>query len=505
MANEKFTDLPVVANSTMDDIIGAVQAGLSTQQTLQQVYNLVLANTILSYPGNPNTHLAGKTYQLCFDTTNTKMYVCNFQGDSSSSVWILISAGSGGLITPAEGGTGVSNPAEFSIPISQGSSPFDFVNLDNGQLLIGSTSSSPVVSNISAGTNISVVNAPGAITISSPDRIISPTFGGTGVANPTNNGIAISNGSSNFSFTTLNNGQVLIGSTGVSPSASTITAGTNINITNSPASITIDTTGVLTSVNNLSDVDDAASSMLNLFTSIIVDTTTALTPSAFGVEVICRTTGGGSDYTITLPNPIGFSNKFIDIVCQMTDTFILTIDPHISETISGQSSLLLGSGDSIRLISDGTNWRVTNEWLQPVNFITALSTNLTVPSATPTAVPFDIVPRNIGGYFDSGSSTFTPLLPGLYELYIYAIYVPYTVVTPPIQIHTIVMNSVTELSVARTTVPAGTASESGQCIKFEIYQSSSNIFNVTTYQSDASSQQLNSTYCYFGGRRLSLF
>lgn len=104
MATEKFTQLPTVINSTMSDIIAAVQAGSSVQQTLGQVFDLYLQNTILHNAGNPNGAVAGSTYQLCWDTTNSIMYICTTSGTSVTAVWTA--AGSHATIVPLnEGGT----------------------------------------------------------------------------------------------------------------------------------------------------------------------------------------------------------------------------------------------------------------------------------------------------------------------------------------------------------------------------------------------------------------
>lgn len=70
-------------------------------------------------------------------------------------------------------------------------------------------------------------------------NLLLPANGGTGVANPTAHGIAVAEGSSNYTFKTLTNGQLLIGSTGADPVAGTITAGTGISIVNGAGSITI--------------------------------------------------------------------------------------------------------------------------------------------------------------------------------------------------------------------------------------------------------------------------
>jgi hypothetical protein len=91
---EMFTSLPSVSSAQMSDIICAVQGyisptniGLSVQETLQQVYNLFQSNIILNYPGNPNGFVAGTTYQLLWDTTDSILWVCTTSGNAATAVW----------------------------------------------------------------------------------------------------------------------------------------------------------------------------------------------------------------------------------------------------------------------------------------------------------------------------------------------------------------------------------------------------------------------------------
>ena len=99
MSNEKFTDLPIAANANMTDIIAAVQGyvspsvlGALNQATLQQVFNLFLNSSILSYAGNPNGFVAGQTYQLLWDTVHNQMYVNTVYGNTSTAVWNVVSS-----------------------------------------------------------------------------------------------------------------------------------------------------------------------------------------------------------------------------------------------------------------------------------------------------------------------------------------------------------------------------------------------------------------------------
>lgn len=165
MANEKFTQLPTVTNATVGDIICAVQAGISSQETLQQIQDLMQSNIIQNYAGDPNGNVAGKIYALCWDTSNSIMYVCTTTGSTSTAVWTA-SSYPASVVTPAHGGTGVASPTAHGIAVAEGSSNFTFKTLTNGQLLIGSTGADPVAATLSAGAGISISDGAGTITIS---------------------------------------------------------------------------------------------------------------------------------------------------------------------------------------------------------------------------------------------------------------------------------------------------------------------------------------------------
>ena len=102
--NIMFPQLPSTGAATMSDIICAVQgynaipgSGLSVQETLGQIYTLFQANIILYYAGNPNGNVAGTTYQFCWDTTDSTLYICTNSGSAASAVWIDVAAGTSGI------------------------------------------------------------------------------------------------------------------------------------------------------------------------------------------------------------------------------------------------------------------------------------------------------------------------------------------------------------------------------------------------------------------------
>lgn len=166
MTDEKITALPAVAAATLADIIYAVQGGISSKETLQQVFDIVSANTIKNFPGNPNGNVAGTAYNFCWDTVNDVLYVCTVPGTSTTAVWVAVATGPNGVVLPAKGGTGVVNPSAHTLPVGEGSSNFNFLGpLTNGQLLIGSTGNDPIAANLLAGSGISISNGSGTITI----------------------------------------------------------------------------------------------------------------------------------------------------------------------------------------------------------------------------------------------------------------------------------------------------------------------------------------------------
>jgi len=164
----------------------------------------------------------------------------------------------------------------------------------NGQLLIGSTGAAPVSATLTAGTAIGITNGAGSITINNTG--VTSAVAGTGISVSaatgavtfTNTGVTSIAGTANqitmsastgavtaslpanvtitsgltVSGLTANsflysgtaglltttaaptNGQLLIGSTGAAPSLATLTAGTNISISNTAGAITINTSGV---------------------------------------------------------------------------------------------------------------------------------------------------------------------------------------------------------------------------------------------------------------------
>jgi len=163
---EKITALPNVVSASATDIIYAVQGGvtgISVQETFQQVLDLGLAFTVLNFAGNPNSNLAGTSYQFCVDTIDNRVYYCSTSGSAASAVWTVFVEG---LVNPINGGTGVVSPAARTLPVANGAAAMTFLGpLTNGQFLIGSTGANPVPATLTAGTNITITDGAGTITV----------------------------------------------------------------------------------------------------------------------------------------------------------------------------------------------------------------------------------------------------------------------------------------------------------------------------------------------------
>ncbi len=193
---EMFTELPTVANSTLGDIICAVQGyvspsslGTSTQQTLQQVYNLFKSSVVQFNAGNPNGSVAGTTYEFCWDTVNNMLWICTTTGTTTTAVWtkvIQLTAGSG--ISIVQSGD--------TITISATGTPVTSITGTANQVLANGTSGTPQT---------------GAVTLTLPQSIAttsSPTFAALTLSTP----LTIPNGGSGVtSVTTAPGGSVWAG------------------------------------------------------------------------------------------------------------------------------------------------------------------------------------------------------------------------------------------------------------------------------------------------------
>lgn len=175
MANERFTDLPLASNASETDIICAVQGfvddatpGVSVQMNLGQLLNLIEDNTVLSHAGNPNGFVAGETYQLCWDTTNAILYVCNNTGSAATAVWkkcVNLTAGTG--VTIVQNGSNIEISAGSPTGMSWNSTSAASVQMtsNNGYIVSNAatcTLTLPPISSVGDLIAVTSIGAPGS-------------------------------------------------------------------------------------------------------------------------------------------------------------------------------------------------------------------------------------------------------------------------------------------------------------------------------------------------------
>ena len=215
-----------------------------------------------------------------------------------------VSGTAGGLsstLAVASGGTGATSMTDKAVVITQdsGTDTLSSVAMDaDGELLIGGTSG-PAVATLTAGTGVTITNADGAITIAAPDvgditgvtagtglsgggtsgavtlnvADLAVAQGGTGATSFADKAVIITQdtGTDTLAAAAMDaNGELLIGGTS-GPAVATLTAGSNITITNADGAITIaaaagDVTASSTTTftNKTIDADGTGNSISNI-------------------------------------------------------------------------------------------------------------------------------------------------------------------------------------------------------------------------------------------------
>lgn len=341
---EMFTSLPTVSASTMADIICAVQGyvspsslGLSTQQTLSQIFSLFQSNIILFNSGDPNGSVAGSTYQFLWDTLHSTLYICVTSGTTTTAVWVRADINDGYTTTVTAAGTTTltilstywqfftgSTTQTLVMPVEStlaAGMSWTIVNNSTGIVTIQSSGLNTIVALpaagvaevtciLNSGTSAASWNASisassggvtsiigtanqvlanattgvaqtGPVTLTIPQNIAttsSPTFAALTLTSP----LRVTNGGTGIA-TVPTNGQVPIGN-GTNYVAAALTAGTGVSITNGAGSITV----------------AASASIPNSF---VTDSGTA-TPAANAITISgsstgLTTTGSGSTVGLT--------------------------------------------------------------------------------------------------------------------------------------------------------------------------------------------------------------
>lgn len=217
--NIQFTGLPTVTTAQLTDIICAVQGyespsvlGTSVQETMQQVYELIQSQVVLYNSGNPNGAVAGMTYQFCWDTADSLLYICTASGTESTAVWTF----TGISFSSLDGDTGTATPSSGAITISGGSTGLTTVGSGHKISLTG------ILDVTSGGTGTTTSTGTGSVVLSNAPTLTSISF------SPSTQGIV--------GTTTNNNAATgyvgeFISSVILSASSITLTNITNTNLT----------------------------------------------------------------------------------------------------------------------------------------------------------------------------------------------------------------------------------------------------------------------------------
>jgi hypothetical protein len=195
--------------------------------------------------------------------------------------------------------------------------------------------------------------------------------------------VSVSNGGTGQSSYT--DGQLLIGnSSGNGLTKATLTAGSNVTITNGNGSISIAATG-------------GASSALN-----IVSKTTTYTATTSDDLILCS----GSAFTVTLYAASGNSGKQIRF--KKTDSSTantITIDGNGSETIDGALTYTLDvQYEEVTLVCDGSNWYVLEKYVPAIIAKYYQSSGQSISNNTITILNFDTSEINNNFTVTTGAS-----------------------------------------------------------------------------------------------------
>ena len=124
---------------------------------------------------------ASNNITLQVNPANIDLSLC----DNTTSAFITgpvsLSSGISGTLPVANGGTGLATLTSNSLFIGNGTSALTALGVaTNGQIPIGRTGLSPVLATLTAGTNVTVTNASGAITIAASLTTLTANLNGAG-------------------------------------------------------------------------------------------------------------------------------------------------------------------------------------------------------------------------------------------------------------------------------------------------------------------------------------
>jgi hypothetical protein len=335
--------------------------------------------------------------------------------------YALLSNGTGA--TPDYGLLSLSAAVTGTLPVANGGT--GQTTYSNGQLLIGnSTGNTLTKTTLTPGTNISITNGAGTITINATDQFVGTvtSVGGTGSVNGiTLTGTVTSSGNltlggtlSNVSLTsqvtgtlplsgggtgvttTPTNGQLLIGN-GSGYSVATLTAGSGISITNGAGSVTIAAIATATTVRGIT-LTGSAGTFSNAGTPGTYPLLGyTISGSNYGAGYFRSTSSGNYNTSnvvssITIVNSLGATTSYTS----GTD-FSSSLTFSVMNDAVGFYNLIILSTALQTLFSD-TATATTSPSLRPLN--ASMASDTTNPRITVSRSPG--APYNNTGFFGSG-------------------------------------------------------------------------------------------------------
>jgi len=314
------------------------------------------AASSISITGNSGGALTGNAFTFTGGTTGL-----TFAGAGTTETL-------GGTLVVSNGGTGAATFTAHGVMLGEGTSALGVTAAGTtGQVLTGVTGAdpvwaSPVASSISitgdsggaltgaaftftGGTTGLTFAGAGSTETLGGTLVVSN--GGTGRATLTNHGLLVGAGTSAITqLANATNGQIPIGSTGADPVLATITAGSNITVTNGAGTITI-----------------AASGGTSFTWSVITADQTAAVNNGY----FCNKAGTlalALPTTSALGDVIEVSNENTALGIQFTQASGQQILIGSSNTTSGATGTLTSSavGDTLKIVCKTANtvWRVTS-------------------------------------------------------------------------------------------------------------------------------------------------
>lgn len=228
----------------------------------------------------------------------------NASGSGGSTIVDTLTGNSGGAISPVAGNINTVGTGSITIAGAGNTLTTQLTGLTNHNVLVGAGTATITKVAPSATAGIPLVSNGAAADPSFTTAVVQG--GGTGATSFTAHSILLGQGTSAVTaLGAATNGQIPIGSTGADPVLATISAGSNISITNAAGSITIDAVSGsqvvnLTPVSTTPYVASATDYFLSVDTSVAITIQMPNAPSTGRVFVIKDATNNASVNNITV-------------------------------------------------------------------------------------------------------------------------------------------------------------------------------------------------------------